>query len=655
MKQMMRFPVPGIDSLFFRNSRCLRLNLRSRLEEAPRLLEKVKVIRQKLSWSRTKCRSHRRPISFRRKSVPLDVAIGALLFVSLTKGPVSACGVYGSAVASPTTVLTSGDPTTPVVPGQLLNISTRMRVGTGDNVLIGGFIITGTAPKKVIIRALGPSLAQFGVPGLLEDPTLELHAGDGRVVFNDNWRDTQQDEIIASTIPPSNAAESAIVATLPPGGHTAIVRGKGGATGVALIEVYDLDRAAPSKLANISTRGFVETGDNVMIGGFIVGGSQAIDVVVRAVGPSLPVSGSLQDPTLEVVDGNGYRISNDDWRTTNESGIIATTVAPVNEKEAVVLTTLLPGAYTAIIRGKDGGTGVALVEAHVLNRFSKTYSLIVDAVTDATIPLGGVIFANNGELGIWQKVDKDGGGNTVADSGVIASDAKNQFWMDVTANPTTSRVQTILFSTKLKLGVLSYDGGSGTARIAVYVDDRETDEVTITWPAMGTGLRTSVKTPMQGGWFQTMHTALSWANDGVNILSAVKDVARPGLELGQALSTITRVGGVASLTSFILVRATEDTINEIPARSFGAGVGFATSAIAVATATTVGGPALLGLATLAVGNELLDLLNLFAASTTQIARDAEARRLLDEATRLFPQGKPYQEDADMGHGGMLPQ
>ena len=132
-----------------------------------------------------------------------------------------------------------------------------MRVETGENVLIGGFIVTGTQPKKVIIRAIGPSLTQFGVPGALADPTLELHAANGSVVSNDDWRDNQEQEIIASTLAPSNTAESAIIATLAPGGHTAIVRGKAGTTGVALIEVYDLDPAALSKLANISTRGFV--------------------------------------------------------------------------------------------------------------------------------------------------------------------------------------------------------------------------------------------------------------------------------------------------------------------------------------------------------------------------------------------------------------
>ncbi len=158
-----------------------------------------------------------------------------------------------------------------------------MRVGAGENVLIGGFIVTGTAPKRVIIRAIGPSLP---VAGALADPVLELNAADGSVITNDDWRSTQEAEIIATTVPPTSNLESAIVATLSPGNHTAIVRGKNGATGVGLVEVYDLDAAAPSILANISTRGEVQTGENVMIGGVIVQGAQPARVLVRAIGPS---------------------------------------------------------------------------------------------------------------------------------------------------------------------------------------------------------------------------------------------------------------------------------------------------------------------------------------------------------------------------------
>ncbi|HMJ05368.1 MAG TPA: hypothetical protein VK474_03840, partial [Chthoniobacterales bacterium] len=243
---------------------------------------------------------------------------------------------------------------------QALNISTRMRVETGDHVLIAGFIVTGSQPKKVLIRGLGPSLP---VPGALADPFLRL---DGGAVTNDDWRSTQAAAIIATTIPPSSNLESAIVATLSPGPHTAILEGKNGATGVGLVEVYDLAPAAPSQLANISTRGLVQTGDNVMIGGFIIGGTEPAKVIVRAIGPELPLSGTLTNPTLELVDSQGQRLTNDDWRETQEAEIVASTVPPTNDQEAAIVATLAPGNYTAIVRGKDGTQGVALVEVFKL-------------------------------------------------------------------------------------------------------------------------------------------------------------------------------------------------------------------------------------------------------------------------------------------------
>ncbi len=197
------------------------------------------------------------------------------------------------------------------VPDIPLNISTRLRVQTGDNVLIGGFIVTGTEAKRVILRALGPSLTGLGVPGALADPTLELHAGNGATIAtNDDWKETQQAEIEATGIAPTNDLESAIVRTLDPGAYTAIVRGKNNATGVGLVEAYDLAQAAKSQLGNMSTRGFVNAGDNVMIGGFIIGGHGGADgkVIVRALGPSLTALGvpmALEDPTLELHNGNG--------------------------------------------------------------------------------------------------------------------------------------------------------------------------------------------------------------------------------------------------------------------------------------------------------------------------------------------------------------
>ena len=197
---------------------------------------------------------------------------------------------------------------------KLLNISTRMQVLTDDNVLIGGFIVTGISPKKVIVRAIGPSLTAFGVPGALADPTLDLNAPDGSVTTNDDWKESQQAEIEATGLQPTNDLESAILQTLAPGAYTAIVRGKSGTTGVGLVEAYDLDQPADSKLANISTRGFIDTGDNVMIGGFIIGpdGLGDATVLVRAIGPSLEnfgVANALQDPVLELHGGDGDTIT----------------------------------------------------------------------------------------------------------------------------------------------------------------------------------------------------------------------------------------------------------------------------------------------------------------------------------------------------------
>ena len=257
--------------------------------------------------------------------------------------------------------------------GQLLNISTRLRVLTGDNVLIGGFIVVGDDLKKVLVRGIGPSLGSFGVADPLGDPTLELRASDGSLLAsNDDWKSDQQAEIEATTIPPGNDLESAIVATLPAGaaGYTAILRGKNSTTGVGLVEAYDLDTAANSKLANISTRGFVETADNVLIGGFILSGGSA-KVIARAIGPSLTglgVAGALQDPTLELHDGVGTLVSsNDNWKTDQQTEIEATTIPPGNDLESAIVATLMPGNYTAIVRGKNDTTGVGLVEIFNLN------------------------------------------------------------------------------------------------------------------------------------------------------------------------------------------------------------------------------------------------------------------------------------------------
>jgi hypothetical protein len=268
---------------------------------------------------------------------------------------------------------------------QPLNVSTRLRVQTGEQVLIAGFIISGSDPKKVILRGIGPSLNGTGVT--LSDPTLELHQGDTILATNDNWKvndqtgQSQETDIRATTIPPPNDLESAIVATLSPGNYTAILAGKSGGTGVGLVEVYDLAQAANSKLANISSRGFVDINDNAMIGGFIVGGGSGggtAKVIVRAIGPSLsvngtPVPGRLADPTLELHDGSGTTIAtNDNWKIDDQTGqsqeadIRATTIPPTDDLESALVATLAPGNYTAIVRGKNNTTGVGLVEVYNL-------------------------------------------------------------------------------------------------------------------------------------------------------------------------------------------------------------------------------------------------------------------------------------------------
>jgi hypothetical protein len=255
------------------------------------------------------------------------------------------------------------------LPPNLGNISTRLSVGGGDDVLIGGFIIIGTGDKNVVVRAIGPSLGDFGVSGALADPTLELHDQTGAVIAtNDNWKDTQEAELATAGLAPSNSKESAIVRRLTSGAYTAIVRGKNGATGVGLVEAYGLDGSGT--LANISTRGLVETGDNVMIGGFIVlnTGAGATDVIVRAIGPSLAgVTGALPDPILELHDSNGATVaSNDNWKATQKSAIEASGLAPNDDRESAILKTLSAGAYTAIVRGKNNATGIALIEAYNL-------------------------------------------------------------------------------------------------------------------------------------------------------------------------------------------------------------------------------------------------------------------------------------------------
>jgi N-acetylneuraminic acid mutarotase len=274
--------------------------------------------------------------------------------------------------------------------GSLGNISTRAFVQTGENVMIGGFIVQGTGPKRVIIRAIGPELTQYGIADALGNPRLELHNGTGALIAsNDDWQTTiiggiitsnQVSDIQNSGRAPTAASESAIIADLQPGNYTAIVRGINNTTGVALVEVYDLSPGASSSLGNISTRSFVQTGEHVMIGGFIVQGTGPKRVIIRAIGPELTqygITNALPNPTLELHNGTGALIaSNDDWQTTILGGIITSSQvsdiqnsgrAPTAASESAIVADLQPGNYTAIVRGVSNTTGVALVEVYDLN------------------------------------------------------------------------------------------------------------------------------------------------------------------------------------------------------------------------------------------------------------------------------------------------
>ncbi len=262
--------------------------------------------------------------------------------------------------------VTAGDAGT-----SLGNISTRVNVQNGQSVSIGGFIIGGNVPKQVIVRAIGPSLTKAGVEGALADPVLELRDSSGNLLqANDNWQDTQEQIIRDTTLAPSHNLESAIVSSLPPGAYTAVMNGRNNTTGIGLVEIYDLQRAPSSKLANISTRGLVGTGENVMVGGLILLGSDPARILFRAIGPSLVGAGiesPLADPHLELFDAQGTRIAlNNNWKDSQQADIQATGAAPADDAESAILSDLLPGRYTAVVTGVNGGMGTALIEAYYL-------------------------------------------------------------------------------------------------------------------------------------------------------------------------------------------------------------------------------------------------------------------------------------------------
>jgi hypothetical protein len=291
-------------------------------------------------------------------------APGAYNWVVVYSGDGTHNAAVTTACGGPTQTITATDTV-------LGNIATRLRVETGDNALFAGFIITGTQPKKVIVRGIGSSLP---LADKLANPTLELRDSMGALLAtNDNWKDSPNKQaIIDSTIPPTNDLESAIIASLPANSssYTAILRGVNGGTGIGVIEAYDLDRLVDSELANISTRGFVSTGDNILIAGTIVVGKSTQKVIIRAIGPSLNLQGKMADPTLELRDGNGALVdSNDNWvDSQDKQAIIDSTIPPTNNLESAIVATLNGNnsGYTAVVRGANGTTGIAVVELYAL-------------------------------------------------------------------------------------------------------------------------------------------------------------------------------------------------------------------------------------------------------------------------------------------------
>ncbi|CAN5753917.1 hypothetical protein BH20VER1_BH20VER1_20370 [soil metagenome] len=258
-------------------------------------------------------------------------------------------------------------------PKRLANISSRGSVTAGQPTLIGGFIARGAGTKRVLLRAIGPSLAASGLTGVLADPVVELFDSTGTAItMNNDWEENANRQEISDTgIAPSSPQESVLIARLPASSsgtpYTVVLRGASGSEGVGLVEIFDLDRTAGSELVNLSTRAAVATGDHVLIGGFIITGTEAQKVIIRAIGPSLPLAGRLLDPQLQLHDSQGALLqSNDNWRTGQEAEIIATSVPPPDDREAAIVRTLGPGAYTAIVRGAGGATGVALVEVFAL-------------------------------------------------------------------------------------------------------------------------------------------------------------------------------------------------------------------------------------------------------------------------------------------------
>jgi acetyl esterase/lipase len=318
--------------------------------------------------------------NYEARSIPGD--LHSFAYWSQVKNDALAFLAAGFASPPPTPTPTpsptvSPSPTATPTPGAtgntLLNVSTRASAGTGQNVLIGGFILgEGDGPKRVIVRAIGPSLAAAGVSAALADPSLQLVDSTGQVLAtNDDWMSgTQAQEIIETTLAPSDPKESAIIASLGPGAYTATVNGAKGTQNIALVEVFDLDPAKPSQLVNISTRGYVATGEGVMIAGTIIGGTEAETLVLRGLGPSIaagpsPISDPLPNPMLMLVDGQGTTLfTNNDWQDAQGADIMDSGLAPLDAREAAIFITLAPGNYTTLLFDAGGAIGVGLLEIY---------------------------------------------------------------------------------------------------------------------------------------------------------------------------------------------------------------------------------------------------------------------------------------------------
>lgn len=314
-------------------------------------------------------------ISLKKNGVPIPISVvvtGSLWEVS--DAP-SHGDVYQVTIEN---FFISGVPTTvsydvlPIDPNasKLINVSTRLRVEAGENVGIAGFVVAGDQPRRIVVRAIGPSLSQFGVSGALANPILELRDGSGSLIAsNDDWtpEDFEPENSLAQTLRPGDPREAAIVATVPTGSYTAVVRGQGSAMGIALIEVYDLHpENVESSAVNVSTRGRVQDGEAAMIGGFVVNGAKPTRVIVRALGPSLisnGVQGALADPILEIRSSSGDLVASCDNVDPGDLAALGN-LYPSDAREAAVVLLLNPGAYTAIVKGSGGSIGVALVEVY---------------------------------------------------------------------------------------------------------------------------------------------------------------------------------------------------------------------------------------------------------------------------------------------------